>query len=125
MTHPIHVNVDCIATMAKHLDSSYHLVFKLVCKDYRTACPGKTKSQVLDYISSVALLRVCVRTSDCPRNRWMCRMAAKGGHLEVLQWARTNGCPWDTRTCSRAAEGGHLEVLQWARSNGCPECDIE
>ena len=21
-------------------------------------------------------------------------MAAKGGHLEVLQWARANGCPW-------------------------------
>jgi hypothetical protein len=25
--------------------------------------------------------------------------AARGGHLEVLQWARANGCPWDEWTC--------------------------
>ena len=25
------------------------------------------------------------------------RLAAGGGHLEVLQWARANGCPWDER----------------------------
>jgi hypothetical protein len=45
--------------------------------------------------------------------------AARGGHLEVLQWARANGCEWDEYTCSDAARGGHLEVLQWARANGC------
>jgi len=49
-----------------------------------------------------------------------CAEAAKGGHLEVLQWARANGCPWDWRTCMYAAQNGHLEVLQWARANGCP-----
>ncbi|CAM9583553.1 unnamed protein product [Ectocarpus sp. 8 AP-2014] len=31
----------------------------------------------------------------------------------------TNVCPWDERTCSEAAKGGHLERLQWARENGC------
>ena len=46
--------------------------------------------------------------------------AARGGHLEVLQWARQNGCPWDEYTCVYAAMGGHLEVLKWARANGCP-----
>ncbi len=49
-----------------------------------------------------------------------CTEAAKGGHLEVLQWARQNGCPWNELTCTEAAKGGHLEVLQWARENGCP-----
>jgi hypothetical protein len=49
-----------------------------------------------------------------------CKLAAAGGHLEVLQWARENGCPWDTATCASAAEGGHLEVLTWAREHGCP-----
>ena len=28
----------------------------------------------------------------------VCREAASGGHLEVLQWARQNGCPWDWET---------------------------
>jgi hypothetical protein len=49
-----------------------------------------------------------------------CSGAAKGGHLNILQWARANGCPWDEGTCDEAAWGGHLEVLQWARANGCP-----
>ena len=51
---------------------------------------------------------------------FLCGVAARGGHLEVLKWARANGCPWDGRTCAFAAEGGHLEVLKWARANGCP-----
>ena len=29
----------------------------------------------------------------------LCMKAAKGGHLEVLQWARANGCPWGVVTC--------------------------
>ena len=50
----------------------------------------------------------------------MCSLAAKGGQLEVLQWARANGCPWDEETCAFATIGGHLEVLQWLHANGCP-----
>ena len=46
-------------------------------------------------------------------------MAARGGHLALLQWARVNGCGWDEETCYQAAEGGHLVVLQWLRTNGC------
>ena len=49
-----------------------------------------------------------------------CLGAARGGHLEVLQWARANGCTWHKDTCAYAAQEGHLEVLQWARANGCP-----
>ena len=77
-----------------------------------------------------------------------CANAAKGGHLEILQWARENDCPWDSSTCSYAASGGHLEdaevgarerlpvgrgdvlgtrrraatsrTLKWARENDCP-----
>jgi hypothetical protein len=41
-------------------------------------------------------------------------MAARGGHLAVLQWARQNGCPFDCLACgTAAAQGGHLETLQW------------
>ena len=48
--------------------------------------------------------------------------AARGGHLEVLQWAREHGhgCRWDTAVCEYAARGGHLEMLRWAREHDCP-----
>ena len=43
--------------------------------------------------------------------------AAKGGHLEVLQWARENGCPWNIEAVrANATNGRHLEVLEWLRS---------
>lgn len=46
--------------------------------------------------------------------------APAGGHLEILQWARANECLWDERACAKAAENGRLNFLQWARANGCP-----
>lgn len=53
---------------------------------------------------------------------WTCAVAARGGHLGVLQWARESGCAWNLRirTCAGAAAGGHLGVLQWARAHDCP-----
>jgi roadblock/LC7 domain-containing protein len=50
----------------------------------------------------------------------ICSRAARGGHLHLLRWARERGYPWDDRITQLAAKGGHLEVLQWARLNGCP-----
>ncbi len=54
------------------------------------------------------------------RRERLCEAAARGGHLEMLQWARANGCPWNEMTCSGAATGGHLDVLRWAHEKGCP-----
>jgi hypothetical protein len=34
----------------------------------------------------------------------LCSTAARGGHLEVLQWARANGCPWDEDLFRAAAK---------------------
>jgi hypothetical protein len=53
-----------------------------------------------------------------------CVLAAKGGHLLLLQWMRApkdhwGQCPWDERTCTAAAENGHIHILQWARANAC------
>ena len=46
-------------------------------------------------------------------------MAARGGHLALLQWAQQNGCPWDRFACGRAAaRDGHLETLQWLAAAG-------
>jgi hypothetical protein len=60
------------------------------------------------------------RANGCPWDESVCRIAAEGGHLEVLQWARANGCPWDETTCMGAVVRDHLAVLQWARAHGCP-----
>ena len=49
-----------------------------------------------------------------------CRLAAEGGHFEVIKWLRAKGCRWDVKTSNEAARGGHLEVLQWLQAKGCP-----
>ena len=90
--YPTLFDADCMESVVKHLDPSYHLVFKHVCNAWKEVRPGKTNSVLTDYITSVTL----------------------------LQWARSNGCPWDEETCEAAARGGHLDVLKWARANGCP-----
>ena len=60
------------------------------------------------------------RQHGCPWNEGTSQAAAMGGHLAVLQWAREHDCPWDPGTCYHAALGGHLSLLQWARAHGCP-----
>jgi len=35
-----------------------------------------------------------------------CLCAARGGHLEVLNWARANDCPWNPGLCKKAADAG-------------------
>jgi hypothetical protein len=79
------------------------------------------KSQVCECAAKGGQLEVLqwARVNGCPWDWATCAWAARGGHMYVLQWARANGCPWSDWTCARAAQGGHLEVLQWARANGC------
>jgi len=63
---------------------------------------------------------ILLKDHGCPWDEYTCFHAAKGGHLNILQWARANGCPWwDEWTSHNAAKGGHLNILQWARANGC------
>ena len=54
--------------------------------------------------------------------RWdasCCAAAAQAGDLSTLRWLLRHGCPWDKATTSRAAIEGHTEVLNWARQHGC------
>jgi hypothetical protein len=56
----------------------------------------------------------------CPLDKsefGLCSIAAKRGHLEMLQWAR--GCQWGLETCRWAAEHGRIEILDHLRDNGC------
>ena len=74
----------------------------------------------LGYLDTLKHKREKDRISDFCDWFHVCRAAARGGQLEVLQWACADDCYWDEKTCSYATEGGHLELLQWARANGCP-----
>jgi hypothetical protein len=65
----------------------------------------------------------------CPMDGRAVALAAKGGHLAVLQWVREQGCRWDGKedgdehhaiTSYYAARAGHLEVLRWLREKDCP-----
>jgi len=67
---------------------------------------------------AIGVLRA--RVHGCPEDKWTCAYAARGGHVEVLQWAREYNCPWDAVTCAFAAWGGHLDVLMLAQEHHCP-----
>lgn len=45
----------------------------------------------------------------------ICNMAAKFGHVTVLQWAVSNGYTCDKETSLEAAMHGHVDVLEWMR----------
>src|SRR4051812_26198874 len=46
--------------------------------------------------------------------------AAKGGQIEILQWALQRGIPCDETACLAAASTGQLEALKWLREHGVP-----
>ena len=43
----------------------------------------------------------------------VCRAAAHGGHVEVLEWARSAGFVLDANLLVVAADAGHCEILEW------------
>jgi len=50
----------------------------------------------------------------------LCDLAAKGGHLQLLQWLQQQSCPIDQATRA-AAHAGQLHVLEWmARADVMP-----
>ena len=47
--------------------------------------------------------------------------AARGGHIDVLEWLSRSGCPWDHLAYYAAAEGDQLKALLWLSSRyGAP-----
>ena len=66
---------------------------------------------------SRAYLRWAVYEAGYPKHA-VCRVAAREGRLDTLQWARDHGLPW-TIACEEAAAGaGRVEVLRWASERG-------
>jgi hypothetical protein len=76
--------------------------------------------QSTDYtVSTLEHAKLCYGEIPCERKgRFLCRLAAQHGKLDILQWLRENGCFWDGETCANAAKGGHLDLLKWCRAKG-------
>jgi len=47
-------------------------------------------------------------------------IAAKNGHLHILQWCKTNNYSFDELTCAYATIGEQFEILEWLRSQNLP-----
>ncbi len=114
--------------LLRQLDPMWHIVCKSVCRLWRLLLaqnPSSSHPTATEYATTLARgghLNVLqwARSQGCPWDKWTCAFAAEAGNLEMLQRAHSQGCPWDEDTCARAAGGGHLEIVQWARSQGCP-----
>jgi len=81
---------------------------------------GAVKLKLVDFVRTVKRLAWAKDNGGPWLTMSSCEFAAKGGCLEVLQWAREQSCEWDWRTMDAAAGGGHLEVLRWAWEHDCP-----
>jgi hypothetical protein len=79
----------------------------------RAGGAGQVRLHVKDFVGSVALLAWAKGCAGFPWTEKTCAAVARGGNLEVLQWAMGHDCPTDAATCLAAARGGHLTLLQW------------
>ena len=138
--------VEILEIIFNSLGNDYHYIISMVSRKFRDiiesiihhrAKIGKYEPHYgfktpLRIISSVSLINWALVNGCCPLDERICTVAARNGHLAVLQWINANlsklqwdgdqdpPCPWNERTCEDAARNGHLAVLQWARSQGCP-----
>ena len=52
--------------------------------------------------------------------------AARGGRLDVLQWAVARGCSLPRGLVASAAEHGHHHIVMWALESGsCPFSEVD
>ncbi len=49
----------------------------------------------------------------------LCVAAAEYGYLNILKLARSHKYVWNYEVYSMAAKNGHIDILEWASKNGC------
>lgn len=83
---------------------------------------NKIAAEVAASVGALETLGWLATNSDGPAwDAGILRAAARGGHIDVLQYARFSlGLPWDGSVCANAGSAGNLAALQWLRKNGCP-----
>ena len=68
----------------------------------------------------LALLQYLHEKLNCIWTFFACNAAAEHGHLQCLKYLHTEGCEWYEETCAAAAKGGQLTCLIYAHNQGCP-----
>ncbi len=63
-------------------------------------------------LGCLSALQRLQRGGRLSRQEYLCQAAARSGQLEELKVLRADGCLWDKWTCKSAARGGHLDVLR-------------
>ena len=70
---------------------------------------GEYRAVKLGCLSALQRLQ---RGGRLSRQESLCEAAAGSGQLDELKLLRADGCLWDKWTCKSAARGGHLDVLR-------------
>ena len=70
---------------------------------------GEYRAVKLGCLSALQRLQ---RGGRLSRQELLCEAAAGSGQLDELKLLRADGCLWDKWTCKSAARGGHLDVLR-------------
>ena len=70
---------------------------------------GEYRAVKLGCLSALQRLQ---RGGRLSRQEYLCEAAAGSGQLDELKLLRADGCLWDKWTCKSAAQGGHLDVLR-------------
>jgi hypothetical protein len=84
----------------QRLDQASLLSYRMVCGDIR-----RDLKDMIDPLST--------------KNFFV--IAARHGYLELMKYVHEEKkTPLRGNICAAAAKGGHLNVLQWARENDCP-----
>jgi hypothetical protein len=77
------------------------------------------------YVTSVSKAEWAMKTLEMPVNDTTFVAAVEGGVLDVVKFVRSHAgtrSSWDDKVCELAAKNGHVHILQWARSY-VPLCD--
>tara|TARA_B110000902_G_scaffold12198_1_gene14714 strand:+ start:710 stop:1129 length:420 start_codon:yes stop_codon:yes gene_type:complete len=70
---------------------------------------GEYRAVKLGCLSALQRLQ---RGGRLSRQESLCEAAAGSGQLDELKLLRADGCLWDKWTCKSAARGGHLDVMR-------------
>ena len=78
-------------------------------------------SMLKHFVESISLVKYAAAMGyNISQNGSICRLAAQGGFLEVLEWASgpEQMLPMPSDMWSKAAYNGHIHVLEWGRRQG-------
>ncbi len=100
----------------------YSLLDKLLRANYNLAIPDYSIDQAVQ--DGFLFLVKYLRGEGHSWNAKTCYLAAKGNHLDILEYLHVHRCPWDETTFIGGIEGSNIdeisECVKYAYDNDCP-----